>query len=177
MALLSKDELLKKEIHVQEEEVEIPVLGGAVKLRGIKDAREMDEIGLVLRRVALMHRTMPQYKKYTLDTMSNAVWVAACMVEPDMDFEETLEFGTREGMGPWLRILAGRVLQLSGLTEQILKEDEEALEQDTFPLSNALNLPRISESASEGSGPDTFGVDGDLPLQQDKKQTRTRRSS
>lgn len=169
MALLSREELLNKEVKVQEEEVEIPILGGSIKLRGVKDAREMDEISMVLRKVSLMRKTLPQYRQFSEDTMHNAVWVAACIVEPDMNFDEVLEFGSREGLGPWLRILAGKVLQLSGLSENLLKEEEEKLEGDTFPLLDTLNLSGILTETPIRSESLVDGLIGDIPLQQNQE--------
>lgn len=156
--LLSKENLLKKQERVHEEEFPInaPGYDGFVVIRAIKDDREYQNIMELIEYLGTLSRTtgipispginMPLNQKQIF----TIVLVAACMKEPDINYVEAIHL--LDTIPAPMSAIANRIALISGLTsgsDGKTDVSEEKLRNDPFSSDDIKSKFGIVQPASE----------------------------
>lgn len=168
MERLSKESLLtpKKTQYEEEFTVQYPGYDGTVKIRPIKSVHEFQAIIQEADKIFQVSKTMGIDLGRGLRVAPDranivcATIVACCMVDPDMDVMEVLQF--QENTGMIVSTMADRIALISGLASGKETQDkmEEDMRADSFLSDDLRSKFRIPASSSLGSESDASGVDG-----------------
>lgn len=167
--MLSKEELLGKEIEQATEEVYLGLFQGSVKIGAILDARDYNRVTDQARTAATMAAFPGNlYSQYPPEDLFQAAVISAGMIEPKLTFEEVVSLIPK--LGPNFGKLGDIILKLSGLTETGIQKKEEALNKDPFPTDDSGDSDGVPASPSERVLSDDSGVDGSDCVPQDQDQ-------
>lgn len=142
MALLSKESLLKAN-DLKEKEVELPTIGGSVKVRGLSAAYSNEASSKALKLISGPRGE----QQATVDTAElEIIQVLHGLVEPQLtSIEEARLFA--QNCGPAFKDVVKAIDDLSGL-------DKEAIEKAaaTFPASNGSEAEQAVEDPTDAGG-------------------------
>lgn len=172
MSILSKDQLLATSDNYTEVfTINLPGrLQGDIRIRPIKDTSEMEAISTQITKIMTGRPFMPKglkIHKYSESDINNAVYLAACIVEPDFSVDEALQL--MDTIGPVARIIMVQIFKISGISQEAMQNAEEKLENDSFQVDELSRMFGISAQASKRSELEPAGIVGNLRLSEDKE--------
>lgn len=166
MGLLSKEQLLteSEEEYTENFTINLPGrLQGDIRIRPIKDTQEMEAISSKITKIMTGRPFMPKglkIHKYSEADINNAIYISACVVEPEFSVDEALQL--MDTIGPVARMVMARVFEISGISSQAIKQAEEKLENDSFQIDDISSLFGVSAPSSKRGESEADRDSGDL---------------
>lgn len=148
MAMLSKEELLKKETEEKSEPYFLESFDGEVRIRPIKKLMEVEKIDQEIETLNNVCRSgHPYYGQFSNKVVTMAMWIHYSLIEPKLDVKEVLEV-IKENYNEMANLFV-RIVQISHKLPSDIVKMEQEFSRNSFREGKMDDLSGILTSPAE----------------------------